>query len=147
LLRDQDGNEWPYEMLKTGDNAWRLTLTDLAPELDYTLSLQLRGETPEGRNVFLLPEAIALKDMTVSPVAAETASEIIDTPVPEESSADKTVSPADPVELETATEPEKAMSDTMKLLIGNAIILLLLLAGVIWWRKQTAMAVPAGEMI
>jgi hypothetical protein len=85
--------------------------------------------------------------MTVSPVAAETASEIIDTPVPEESSADKTVSPADPVELETATEPEKAMSDTMKLLIGNAIILLLLLAGVIWWRKQTAMAVPAGEMI
>lgn len=147
LLRDQDGNEWPYEMLKTGDNAWRLTLTDLAPELDYTLSLQLRGETPEGRNVFLLPEAIALKDMTVSPVAAETGSEIIDSQVPEETSADKAVSTADPVELETATEPEKAMSDTMKLLIGNAIILLLLLAGVIWWRKQTAMAVPAGEMI
>lgn len=148
LLREQDGNEWPYEMLKIGDNAWRLTITDLAPDLDYTLSLQLRGETPEGRKVFLLPEPIALHDMAVPAVAEETASEIIDMPVQDESSVEETLAINEPDVLETTAEPEPAaMSDTMKLLIGNAIILLLLLAGVIWWRKQTAMAVPAGEMI
>ncbi len=148
LLREQDGNEWPYEMLKIGDNVWRLTITDLAPELDYTLSLQLRGETPEGRKVFLLPEPIALHDMAVPAIAEETASEIVDMPVQEESSVEETSAINEPDVLETTVEPEPAaMSDTMKLLIGNAIILLLLLAGVIWWRKQTAMAVSAGEMI
>jgi uncharacterized protein (TIGR03503 family) len=137
LLREQDGNEWPYEMLKIGDNAWRLTITDLAPELDYTLSLQLRGETPEGRKVFLLPEPIALHDMAVPAIAEETASEMPNMSVEDESTV---------AETSVQTEAE-AMSDTMKLLIGNVIILLLLLAGVIWWRKQMAIAVPAGEMI
>lgn len=148
LLREEDGNEWPYEMLKIGDNAWRLTLTDLAPELDYTLSLQLRGETPEGRKVFLLPEPIALHDMAVPTIAEEAASEILDMPVQQESSTEGSSAVNEPDTVETTAESEPAaMSDTMKLLIGNAIILLLLLAGVIWWRKQTAMAVPAGEMI
>jgi len=148
LLREQNGNEWPYEMLKTGDNSWRLTLTDLAPELDYSLSLQLRGETPEGRKVFLIPEAITLKDLAAPVVTEETAGEMVDMPVQQENSADEPPPVVETVDTETTAEPESAvMTDTMKLLIGNAIILLLLVVGVFWWCKQMATAIPAGEMI
>lgn len=147
LLREQEGNEWPYEMVKTDDNAWRLTLTDLAPEVDYTLSLQLRGETPEGRQVFLLPEPVLLQDAAAA-VTTEDALAEISEPVVEEA--------AQPEDISAVSEPEAAeaeaesmwssMSDTNKLLIGNGIILLLLLAGVFWWRKQMA-TMPAGDLI
>ncbi len=155
LLRAQGGEEWPYEMLKTEDNRWRLTLTDLEPSQDYNLSLQLRGSTPEGRQVFLQPETITLTDNSVveaettetvtpaqgqEPAMPETPQDTPEKAVVEESQA-KTQAPE--VE-ENLSEP---MSDTMKLLIGNGVILILLLAGVIWWRRQTASAVPAGELI
>lgn len=152
LLRGQNGNEWPYEMLKTDNNHWRLTLTDLEPGTDYSLSLQLRGQTPEGRQVFLLPDSIVLADKA-APMLAET-------PVPEPEAATETET-AEPemdkrvVETQqTASvepvddKPDSAgLSDTMKLLMGNAVILLLLVAGIIWWRKQTANTVPAGDLI
>lgn len=148
LLREQDGNEWPYEMLKTGDNAWRLTLTDLAPTVDYTVSLQLRGETPEGRKVFLLPEPVLLQDAITPVVTEEAAAEMIEQSITEQNPAAEAIADIEPVEAELITEPEPAaMSDTTKLLIGNAIILLLLLAGVFWWRKQMATPIPAGDLI
>ncbi len=165
LLREQDGDEWPYEMLKMEDNRWRLTLTDLEPAQDYSLSLQLRGSTPEGRQVFLQPETLTLTDNNaVQAKAAETATPAPEsstsetpaqgqeatTPAPQEALPEQAV--ADETQTEsTAAEPEEAvsepMSDTMKLLIGNGIILVLLLAGIIWWRRQTATSVPAGDLI
>lgn len=156
LLRAQNGDEWPYEMLKIEDNRWRLTLTDLEPEQDYTLSLQLRGATPEGRQVFLQPEAITLTDKTmVQPGSEETVAPAqvpepsmteTEQSVPEQQATDSTQAELPAPESEAATS-EEPMSDTMKLLIGNAVIFLLLLAGIIWWRRQTASAVPAGDLI
>ncbi len=155
LLRAQSGEEWPYEMLKIEDNRWRLTLTDLEPAQDYNLSLQLRGSTPEGRQVFLQPETITLTDN--SAVEAETTETVapaqgqvptmpeVPQESPEQATTDETQAKTQAVEPEEdVSEP---MSDTMKLLIGNGVILLLLLAGVIWWRRQTASAVPAGDLI
>lgn len=150
LLREEDGDEWPYEMLKTGANQWRLTLTDLAPVQDYFLSLQLRGETPEGRQVFLQPEATMLKDMMATqPVGPLPAPEPVNAPEPvvAEQTGDKEITEPAEAELVEAEQPAPAMSDTMKLLIGNAVILVLLIAGIIWWRRQTASAVPAGDLI
>ncbi|MBD3633757.1 MAG: VWA domain-containing protein [Methylophaga sp.] len=155
LLRAQSGEEWPYEMLKIEDNRWRLTLTDLEPAQDYNLSLQLRGSTPEGRQVFLQPETITLTDN--SAVEAETTETVApaqgqEPTMPEELQESPEQAATDETQAKTqAVEPEEdvsePMSDTMKLLIGNGVILLLLLAGVIWWRRQTASAVPAGDLI
>ncbi|MED5509113.1 MAG: hypothetical protein VX841_02360 [Pseudomonadota bacterium] len=155
LLRAQSGEEWPYEMLKIEDNRWRLTLTDLEPAQDYNLSLQLRGSTPEGRQVFLQPETITLTDN--SAVEAETTETVApaqgqEPTMPEEPQESPGQAATDETQAKTqAVEPEadvsEPMSDTMKLLIGNGVILLLLMAGVIWWRRQTASAVPAGDLI
>jgi len=155
LLRAHSGEEWPYEMLKIEDNRWRLTLTDLEPAQDYNLSLQLRGSTPEGRQVFLQPETITLTDN--SAVEAETTETVApaqgqEPTMPEELQESPEQAATDETQAKTqAVEPEEdvsePMSDTMKLLIGNGVILLLLLAGVIWWRRQTASAVPAGDLI
>lgn len=155
LLRAQGGEEWPYEMLKIEDNRWRLTLTDLEPAQDYNLSLQLRGSTPEGRQVFLQPETITLTDN--SAVEAETTETVApaqgqEPTMPEVSEESPEQDATNETQAQTqAVEPEEVvsepMSDTMKLLIGNGVILILLLAGVIWWRRQTASAVPAGDLI
>lgn len=151
LLKGQDGNEWPYEMLKTENNKWRLTLTDLEPTEDYTLSLQLRGQTPEGRQVFLLPDSVVLEDQTLAmPAEAEPPA-----PVEKQAADVENTEPAmeesvvvlEQTELADEAGQSTGISDTMKLVIGNAIILFLLIAGVIWWRKQTASSVPAGELI
>ena len=61
----------------------------------------------------------------------------------QETEITQTVAPAP----EPEVAPAEPMSDTMKLLIGNAVILFLLLVGIIWWRRQTASAVPAGDLI
>lgn len=149
LLREEDGSEWPYDLLKTGDNNWRLTLTELEAKKTYQLSLQLRGETPEGRKVFLQPEPLTLLDS----LAETGSSSEVDVTL---SGGDTSVSMDETEQTEMAIEPDadqnmteksQTMSDNMKLLIGNAIILLLLLAGVVWWRKQTASTVVAGDLI
>jgi hypothetical protein len=147
LLREQEGNEWPYEMVKTDDNAWRLTLTDLAPEVDYTLSLQLRGETPEGRQVFLLPEPVLLQDAAAAVTTEDALAEISEPFVEEATQPEDISAVSEPDAAEAEAESMwSSMSDTNKLLIGNGIILLLLLAGVFWWRKQMA-TMPAGDLI
>lgn len=148
LLREEDGSEWPYEMLKTDANLWRLTLTDLTPGDDYTLSLQLRGETPAGRQVFLQPEAIVLEDNTVLPVTEQEAP-VAKTPEPISEPAVKQEARTEPAEAEAVQQPEseQGLSDTGKLLIGNAVILVLLIAGIIWWRRQMATPAVAGEFV
>lgn len=143
LLREEDGSEWPYEMLKTDADHWRLTLTDLTPGHDYMLSLQLRGETPAGRQVFLQPEAIVLEDNAILPLTEQQASEPATEPV---------VKPQDQPETPEAQavqqpQPDGGMSDTSKLLIGNAVILALLIAGIIWWRRQMATPAVAGDLV
>lgn len=148
LLREEDGSEWPYQMLKTDSNHWRLTLTDLKPQQEYTLSLQLRGDTPAGRQVFLQPEAIKLED-TLAATVTETESPQADSNESnQQTMADKQTSPDNSDNAASqAAESKSTMSDTTKLLIGNAVILVLLLAGIIWWRRQMATPQVAGDFV
>jgi uncharacterized protein (TIGR03503 family) len=147
LLREQEGSEWPYEMVKIDANAWRLTLTDLAAEVDYTLSLQLRGQTPQGRQVFLLPEPVLLQDEMAVATTEKSVAEMTEPVVNEETQPQDVSEGPEPEAAEAEAESMwTSMSDTNKLLIGNGIILLLLLAGVFWWRKQMA-TMPAGDLI
>jgi len=151
LLREEDGSEWPYYLLKTGDNNWRLTLTELEAQQPYQLSLQLRGETLEGRKVFLQPEPLTLTDLLSTPTAeSNAASEEVTLPIDDATTTMDEIEQAEMIiepESQDMTEQSPAMSDNMKLLIGNAIILVLLLAGVIWWRKQSASTIVAGDLI
>ncbi|MFC6804549.1 hypothetical protein ACFQE2_02150 [Methylophaga thalassica] len=152
LLREENGSEWPYEMQKTDTNNWQLTLTELTKDADYELSLQLRGETPEGRPVFLQAEPITLKDE----LALEPAAELFDEelapilePITGEDAADVDIMPLDD-DLMLSEDNEESgisISDNTKLLIGNAIILALLIAGVIWWRRQNAATAAVGDML
>lgn len=147
LLREENGSEWPYDMLKTNNNNWRLTLTELEQQKPYELSLQLRGETPEGRKVFLQPKHILLTDSATldnnasSTIVAETEMAKV---AEQENEQTLTIEAEPHAEV---TENQQPMSDNMKLLIGNVIILLLLLAGVLWWRKQSSTTVVAGDLI
>lgn len=147
LLREENGSEWPYDMLKTNNNNWRLTLTELEQQKPYELSLQLRGETPEGRKVFLQPKHILLTDSATldnnasSTIVAETETAKV---AEQENEQTLTIEAEPHAEV---TENQQPMSDNMKLLIGNVIILLLLLAGVLWWRKQSSTTVVAGDLI
>lgn len=149
LLREEDGSEWPYDMLKTDNNNWRLTLTELEQQQPYELSLQLRGETPEGRKVFLQPEPLLLTDSATlvndaSPtIAAETDTA---TAAVAEQDNEQTLTIESEPQVEV-TENKQPISDNMKLLIGNVIILLLLLLGVLWWRKQSSTTVVTGDLI
>lgn len=148
LLREEDGSEWPYQMLKTDTNHWRLTLTDLTPQQDYTLSLQLRGDTPAGRQVFLQPEEIKLVD-NLAASTTEAQNPVADgTENNQQAMVEEQSAPDNSENAEAQpSEPQSAMSDTTKLLIGNAVILVLLLAGIIWWRRQMATPQVAGDFV
>ncbi|WP_284450873.1 vWA domain-containing protein [Methylophaga thalassica] len=152
LLREENGSEWPYDMQKTDTNNWQLTLTELTNEANYELSLQLRGETPEGRPVFLQAEPIKLKDELTAEKTAELFDEeltpILD-PITGEDEANVDIMPLDDDLLldDSDNSSDTSMSDNTKLLIGNAIIVCLLIAGVIWWRRQNAATMAVGDML
>jgi uncharacterized protein (TIGR03503 family) len=152
LLREENGSEWPYDMQKTDTNNWQLTLTELINEANYELSLQLRGETPEGRPVFLQAEPIKLKDELTAEKPAELFDEeltpILD-PITGEDEANVDIMPLDDDLLldDSDNSSDTSMSDNTKLLIGNAIIVCLLIAGVIWWRRQNAATMAVGDML
>jgi hypothetical protein len=152
LLREENGSEWPYEMQKTDTNNWQLTLTELTKDADYELSLQLRGETPEGRPVFLQAEPIKLKDELTAEKPAELFDEeltpILD-PITGEDEANVDIMPLDDDLLldDSDNSSDTSMSDNTKLLIGNAIIVCLLIAGVIWGRRQNAATMAVGDML
>lgn len=152
LLREENGSEWPYDMQKTDTNNWQLTLTELTKDAKYDLSLQLRGETPEGRPVFLQAEPIQLKDE----LAAEEPVDLFDEeltpildPITGEDEANIDIMPLDDdLMLEDSDgSSDSSMSDNTKLLIGNAIIVCLLIAGVIWWRRQNAATMAVGDTL
>ncbi|WP_438971841.1 VWA domain-containing protein [Methylophaga sp.] len=151
LLREEDGSEWPYDMLKTDDNNWRLTLTELEAQQPYELSLQLRGETPEGRKVYLQPEPLQLTDSNevseIEPIIESNTMAEDESPAPIDEATEEENSVIEPVLEAEDIEQKQPMTDNMKLIIGNGIILLLLLIGVFWWRKQSSTTVPAGDLI
>lgn len=150
LLSAADGSEFPYEVLRQADNSWQLTLADLTAEVAYQLSLQIRGNTPTGRSVFLRPKPIMLLDEVGSQlsITAETA-------VTDEVANEPPVAPvsAEPqLAVPAKVKSEKAASlltrqDTIILIIGNVIFALLLLSGIgLWQRSRRRQSLP-GDLL
>ncbi|MAK66553.1 MAG: hypothetical protein CMH21_07540 [Methylophaga sp.] len=146
LLSAADGSEFPYDVLRQADNTWQLTLADLQPETAYQLSLQIRGKTLTGRNVFLQPKPIQLLDemgatLTITSETALAAD-----------SADKPFEPVmiDPVADEETTiidETVFRLSNTVILAIGNAVIVLLLLMGFWFWHRSRRRQLLPGDLL
>lgn len=137
LLSAADGSEFSYQVLRQDDNHWQLTMAELQPQTDYQLSLQIRGLTPAGRDVFLQPQTMTIKDdqqrVTVDSDVAQ-------------------IEPPQTTETDAVTEPvdlpaeKPALSPSMLLLLGNVIIILLLLTGIWLWRRYQRPPMPA-EML
>lgn len=148
LLRAPDGSEFPYEVLRQSENAWQLTVADLQPETAYQLSLQIRGKTPAGRNVFLQPKPIQLLDETAGASLTITS----ETPIAAEKVNDEPFEPViiDPVADEPNAEIPKStfeLSDTVILAIGNAIIVLLLIMGFWFWHRSRRRQLLPGDLL
>ena len=148
LLSAPDGSEFPYEVLRQSENAWQLTVADLQPETAYQLSLQIRGKTPAGRNVFLQPKPIQLLDETAGASLTITS----ETPIAAEKVNDEPFEPViiDPVADEPNAEIPKStfeLSDTVILAIGNAVIVLLLIMGFWFWHRSRRRQLLPGDLL
>ncbi|THK41876.1 VWA domain-containing protein [Methylophaga sp. SB9B] len=146
LLSASDGSEFPYDVLRQSDNAWQLTLADLQPETAYQLSLQIRGKTLTGRNVFLQPKPIHLMDEVGATLTITS-----ETPIGAEP-ADKPFEPViiDPVVDEQTSVVDASsfrLSDTVILAIGNAVIVLLLLMGFWFWHRSRRRQLLPGDLL
>jgi uncharacterized protein (TIGR03503 family) len=60
MLTAADGSEWSYDVMKNLENNWQLTIADLQAGEEYSLALQIRGETVKGRSLFLQPSPLLL---------------------------------------------------------------------------------------
>ncbi|MDO8827090.1 VWA domain-containing protein [Methylophaga sp.] len=146
LLSASDGSEFPYDVLRQADNTWQLTLADLQPETAYQLSLQIRGKTLAGRNVFLRPKPIHLMDEVGATLTITS-----ETPI----AADQTDKPFEPVIIDPLAEQQTSsadetsfrLSDTMILAIGNAVIVLLLLMGFWFWHRSRRRQLLPGDLL
>jgi len=64
MLTAEDGSEWSYDVLKSEEDSWQLTLAELEATQQYKINLQIKGETLKGRALFLQPNQIVLLDET-----------------------------------------------------------------------------------
>ena len=147
LLSAPDGSEFPYDVLRQSENAWQLTVADLQPETAYQLSLQIRGKTLTGRNVYLQPKPIQLLDE-----AGATLTITSETPIVAEQNNAEPFEPViiDPLVDEQASEttsPLFQLSDTIILAIGNAVIVLLLLIGFWFWHRSRRRQLLPGDLL
>jgi hypothetical protein len=70
MLSAEDGSEWSYDVLKSTEGNWQLTLAELEPTQEYKINLQIKAETIKGRTLFLQPNEIILID-EVTPEATD----------------------------------------------------------------------------
>jgi len=87
--------------MKNLENNWQLTIADLQPGEEYSLALQIRGETVKGRSLFLQPSPLLL-------VEDELVEEVDDSELPmvDELAAEKDTELELASELETELESE-----------------------------------------
>jgi hypothetical protein len=80
MLTAEDGSEWSYDVLKSEEDSWQLTLAELEATQQYKINLQIKGETLKGRALFLQPNQIVLLDETKpeTPEIADLSEEISD---------------------------------------------------------------------
>jgi uncharacterized protein (TIGR03503 family) len=137
LLSAADGTEFSFDVLRQDANHWQLTLAELQPQTDYELSLQIRGLTPAGRDVFLQPKPLTIKDDQQLVVVDSDVAEIA---APDMAETDPNNNPAD------LSVEKPWLSPSMILLLGNGVIIALLLAGIWLWRRNQRPPTPA-EML
>ena len=198
MLTAEDGSEWSYEVMKSADKEWQLTLADLHAGEQYTLVLQVSAETIKGRPLFLQPALIHLRDtVDVKPTETDaklpneepltdelkdeiSAEQTVDEPtleqakgteqqesnaeiklpepvkdemaedvgdlLPEVSTENVLGLPNEAVTVENADE-DAGMSPAIKLAIGNGLILLMIGAGIFFWRRKSANSTNPGEQL
>lgn len=151
MLSAEDGSEWPYEVMKTGQREWQLTLADLHDVEQYKLALQIRAETLKGRDLFLQPKAIILDDIRPATVEQQIEPEQIQDIISDEMDSSIELLPI--VDEETTgladelADNESGLSPAIKLAIGNAIILLLAAIGIFLWRRSAASSTNPGDKL
>jgi len=169
MLTADDGNEWPYEVIKMLDNTWQLTIAELQPLESYTVNMQFKGETVKGRPVFLQAEPIVLFDETPKPDVVDEATGELDVLA----DIEEVIPVADELDIEADVLLPEVESDVVKLaddfgttneqdgldgesekelntstlLYGNIILALLVAFGLFMWRKQAANNRNPGEQL
>lgn len=171
LLTADDGSEWSYDVMQSSDLEWQLTLADLQPGEQYSVALQIRGETVKGRNLFLQPEPIMLNDEIVVQVAEEIIeqSDSIEEEVPvidemaidsiiddEMSGSDDLLAEMDDELLEESgmdindesdITGNDGLSPAIKLAVGNGVILLFVIMAIFIWRRKNSASKNPGDQL
>ena len=177
VLKGQDGSEWSYDVMKNLQEQWQLTLADLNEHEQYTVALQIKGETVKGRSLFLQPDPIALQDQPIDVVEKEAVDEeqseslkakdsdmlqsinqdVASPPVEEVISdemaenTDELLLADDKTELALEGDAEeiaqKRASSTLKLAIGNGIIVILVILALFLWRRSQATKTNPGDLL
>lgn len=195
MLTAQDGSEWSYDVMKNPQQQWQLTLAELSENEQYTVALQIKGETVKGRSLFLQPDPIALQEQPVEMVEKESIdeeqpekivekentdeepleefvgeqqgkgsdmlqsiSEEVNTPTVEELVLDEMAEDADELfslegelEMEQGDRDEQladeGASSTLKLAIGNGVILILVILAIFFWRRSRAKKTNPGDLL
>ncbi len=184
MLTGQDGNEWSYDVMKNSQQNWQLTLAELNEDEQYTVALQIKGETVKGRSLFLQPDPIALQEQPIekfeeeliveeqvideeqleqrSDGLAEQGSDIIsgevNNPTIEELVLDEMAEDADELllvedeldldlEVDAKELAKEGTSATLKLAIGNGVIVILAIIGILLWRRSRAKKTNPGDLL
>lgn len=165
LLSAEDGSEWSYDVMKTDNNLWQLTVTDLFDQQLYDLDVKIRAETLTGRSLFVEPETIQLYDeakvikkeqqsdvnvIETDPVAKQpditdelTANTDDLLPEIESDVPDLALAGED----ETTGQAEQNKLSLSALAIGNAFIAMLFAAGAFIWRRQAMATRNPGDQL
>ena len=147
-------------MIKGSNDQWQLTLAELTPFEEYSVALQIKGETQKGRALFLQPESILLIDETQQQEAEpEIAPPIIEEEIIMEEIVDDEMADLGDDLLEDIDEEvtelldedsvnnEGVMSASSKLVIGNVIILLFVAIAFFMWRRNAASRKNPGDQL
>ncbi len=172
MLRSQQGNEWSYEVMKNSQQQWQLTLAELNEDEQYTVALQIKGETVKGRSLFLQPDPITLQEEPIGIVVEtpilgddgignnttqqqgkgsdilQSISEEVNSINVEERVLDEITEDMDELLIENEL-PETVLeaSSMMKLAVGNGIIVLFIIIAVLLWRRSQAAKTNPGDLL
>ena len=168
MLTAEDGSEWSYDVLKSTEKEWQLTLAELTPFEKYTVALQIKGETQKGRSLFLQPEPIVLLDETKQEELEEIELPVLENEEFEEEMVEDELA-EDIIEDEMADFDDELLEDAddelldelgsenagdtsealpqSSLVIGNVIILLLIGLAIFMWKRKVASRKNPGDQL
>ncbi|NOQ93525.1 MAG: VWA domain-containing protein [Methylophaga sp.] len=165
MLTSEDGSEWSYDVMQSAELEWQLTLAELEDGKQYSVALQIRGETAKGRSLFLQPEVIVLEDELfvpepeviedIEPVVAEPEEESTDDEFSSEVIVDEmagddvllTAIDDDLNVIDDSQLTDEGLSPAIKLAIGNGVILFLVVMIIFFWRRKSSARKNPGDQL